>query len=219
MDVMGIANIILITFGLVGYLIYHHYTRFDALLKRSIEDVKEGRVHRFCLEDFKKEQEETEKWKKEHPNLSFLKDAYWYIRHFIYELPELPRYGYRKIKRGIQRAYRGWADEDTWYLNHYLSKVIKESVTRLYKYDICFKIGNTGDNDKDYDLLECKKVLEDIIYAFKINEDICNGDREMYMPKLNKKLREEWKCLTLKEEMRRRTGMRLFNQYFLSLWD
>ena len=195
-------------------------------LTRAIKEIEDSKnpfigkrpnliSHEDVMASFKAEEE----WDSKHPIIAGIKDFYYTTRRFIYEIPELPRYGFRKIKRGIQRAYRGWADEDTWNFDHYLSKIIKEGVSKLYTYDNCIKTGNTGDDDKDWDITETKKILEDIIYAFKINEQIQNGDREGYYPQLSKKFKKEQNCLTRDEERRRVRGMKLFIKHYFSLWD
>lgn len=193
-------------------------------LTRAIKEIEDAKKNNKPLktsshEDFMAECKAEEEWDSKHPIIAGIKDFYYTTRRFIYEIPELPRYGFRKIKRGIQRAYRGWADEDCWNFNHYLSKIIKEGVTKLYTYNNCIRTGNTGDDDKDWDITETKKILEDIIYAFKINEQICNGDREGYYPQLSKKFKKEQNCLTRDEERRRQRGMKLFITHFRSLWD
>ena len=214
---MGIANIILITFGLVGYLIYHHYTRFDALLKRSIDDCKEGRTTPY--KTIQQRWREEAKWEKKHPVQTFFKDCYWYVRRGVIAVFEFPNDFYRKCKRGVQRAYRGWADEDTWNLEHYLSKVIHGSLKRLFKYRSTFKTNNTGDDKIDWNKKESDAIKRDILFAWKIQKDISDGKRKAHHPELKPNLQKKFKCLTHAEELRRKKGMELFDHHFGSLWD
>jgi hypothetical protein len=190
---------------------------------REIEDAKNNNkpLKTTPYEDNQAKWKAEDEWDKKHPIIASIKDFYYTTRRFLYEIPELPRYGFRKIKRGIQRAYRGWADEDTWNFDHYLSKIIKGGVTRLNNLDRCLKTSNTDDEDKNWDITESKKIFEDIIYAFKINEQICNGEREAYYPNLKKSMKDKFDSnfLTRDEERRRIRGMKLFIKYYFSLWD
>lgn len=44
-----------------------------------------------------------------------------------------PRVMWRKVVRYHQRGVRGWADEDTWSFDYYLSRVIVEGLDHLRK--------------------------------------------------------------------------------------
>src|SRR5271154_2774894 len=103
MDVMTLANIVLIGGTLLFMWVIYSIgkpSNFSKDLNKSIQEVKEGKTtpYKDILELFKQEDE----YDKAHPIQAFFKDTYYTIRRFIVEIPEIPRYGYRKIKRGIQ---------------------------------------------------------------------------------------------------------------------
>ncbi len=217
-------GIFFITFFGLGLLwsIYSLFkpSDFSKKLNKAIKDVKEERITRsWNFEEFKKEVEEKKIWNQRHPIQAYVKEIYYILRRFIYEIPNLPRYSYRKIKRGIQRAYFGICDEDSWNLCSYLSKVIRRGLSRLYWSNSTFRTSNTGNDKIDYNENKCHQIKGEIIYAFTLNEQILNGERESYMPKLSKKLKKEFNCLTRDENRRRIKGMKLFVTYFFSLWD
>jgi hypothetical protein len=154
----------------------------------------------------------------------------YYTLQYVFNLPKETFY---TIRRGLQRGYNGWANEDTWNLSSYLSKVIYESVTELKKsshgyaltleYDGSFEYGDNSENERIWyaknETAWCD-ILDTIIYAFKLNHEIAIGNRESYQPRKDLKLSEyKDKYLTLKEEMKRRKGMLYFTQYFQNLWD
>ena len=63
-----------------------------------------------------------------------LGDAYWPIYRFVrWRLwnPINPVRRWRQARAFWQRGRRGWADEDTWSLMDYLSRVIGESLVHL----------------------------------------------------------------------------------------
>jgi hypothetical protein len=193
---------------------------FKKRVDLAIKQCKERKLTPY--KDLKKQWKAEEKWDKAHPIQAYVKNILWHIRHIIREIPELPRYGYRKIKRGLQRAYFGICDEDAWALDHYFSKVILIGLRRLQKLDrLNFRTKNTGNDDKDYDKKETNRILGEMIYSFDINEKIANGDIEGYYPqvikKLSKKRRKDY--LTLQEDLRRKVGMKYFIEYYFSLWD
>lgn len=56
----------------------------------------------------------------------------WWNHGWLYELR--PGTNWRRVKFFIQRGRRGWADCDTWSLDHYLSRVVGESVHHLAEH-------------------------------------------------------------------------------------
>ena len=218
----GIIFIVLFMAGLAWtvYSIFGSRYRFDQKLKKAVQECKEGKTTPFKRSDFFSRFKAKRKWEKDHPYQAFVKKAYRRVRAFIYNLPELPRDGYRKIKRGIQRAYYGWCHEDTWNLEHYLAKVMYGSVKHLFKYSkTTFRTRITKNPETDYDEDESKRIREEILYALKTRFDISEGDREGYYPTLTEKQRKKLKCLTKEENDRLNEGLKLFNKYFFSLWD
>jgi len=121
-----------------------------------------------------------------HPSMNWL-------RWIIYALPDMPRDFYRKCKRGYQRAYRGWADEDVWCLDFYLAKVIKDSIKKLQK--------DTNGYPGNLTAEQWNSILEDIIYTFETCErrldfPIIHIDKERY-----------------------KRGWEHFQNHFNELWD
>jgi hypothetical protein len=179
------------------------------------------------LDKFKAEN----KWIKEHPIRGYFITAYRYIRSFIYNSPDLPSDLYRKIKRGVQRAYYGYSSEDYWCIHSYHSKVVYGLLRDLKKYKhgiplIVFsknalvdEIGNFTDKAELEAKRKWDKILDQMIYAYKLNCDIASGDREVYSKNYNTEQIKEFNVLSLKEEHDRVRGMNLFNKYYLSLWD
>ena len=58
-----------------------------------------------------------------------------------------------------------------------------------------------------------------MILAFKLSDDIGNGDREFNSPKMKNKYTKKYNCLTKEENMQMKEGFQLFIKYFHSLWD
>lgn len=220
---MDVLFFLLFIVGLISSVILSfNFSRMKSIraIEAGIKDVKEGRVTHYTLDDLKAKWKKNEQWALDHPRLARFVSVYYALRRFFYEIPDLPRYGYKKIRRGVQRAYRGWANEDTWALDHYLSKVIKESLIHLKKNKMGYPAtASTGKEEYDYDEARWNDILDEMIYAFDLNEQIANGYREQYYPQIKASERKEMNCLTLKEDIRRRKGMLKFVQYYFSLWD
>jgi hypothetical protein len=154
------------------------------------------------------------------------------VRPFFRDLNNSPRDLYRKVKRGVQRAYRGWADEDVWSCDNYLSRVILGMLKRLkatkqghpcvLEPPDCVVFGSNSPEENEY-YRNCEKawdnILDKMIYAFELNVQIANGDRESYNPTFDEKFRKEMDALTLKEDIERRRGMLYFLKHYESLWD
>ena len=193
--------------------------------------MKEKITRTYSYENLKAEWDWEDALDKEFPIDAFFKRLYRSIRAFIYNIPDMPRDGYRKIKRGIQRAYRGWSDEDCWAGHYYLAKVTYEMLLRLKntKHGIPLDMfpesaklredGNFTNAQEAIAINKWNKTLDKIIYAYKLNVDISNGDREIYAPQMPEDVRNEYKCLSQKEESQRLLGMNLFAKHFFSLLD
>lgn len=218
----GLIFIVLFMAGLAWtvYSIFGARYRFDQKLKKAVQECEEGKTVPYKRSDFFTRFRAERKWEKAHPYLAFFKEAYRVVRCFIYNIPDLPRDGYRKVKRGIQRAYYGWCHEDTWNLEHYLAQVQYESVKHLFEYSkTTFRTQVTDNPENDYDAEESKRIRKEILYALKIRFDVSEGKREAYYPSLTEAQRKKFKALTKAEETRRKAGMELFDRYFGSLWD
>jgi len=120
-------------------------------------------------------------------------ERYWYIYFWNY-VSSIPL----KIKSFFQRGIRGWANEDTWGFDDYLTDVIIEGITHLRQYAHGYPC-----NVKS--LKEWKKILKTIIIGFKAYK------RSVYVYK-NKK--------TYKKQMYKFSkGMKLFVKHYGALWD
>ena len=133
---------------------------------------------------------------------------FWFLRHRIWQIPSEAR---RYVVSFFQRGRRGWAKEDTWQFFGYLSKVIKEGLIHLKKYQHGYPADLT---EKRWD-----KMLDEMIKAFSLAEEIGNDDRSAYAPKLSEKDQKKFKCLTKEEDDLMKEGMSLFIKNFFSLWD
>lgn len=143
-----------------------------------------------------------------------------WLRWLIYNAKDVPHNFYRKCRRGWQRAYSGWADEDCWSLDYYLSKVIRDSVKRLRNHHCGFPGYMTNK--------EWNEKLDAIIYTFDVNDKILN-DYWMALQKC-----DEWKdevyleqkerfndfhVMTFEETERYERGWKYFQEYYFHLWD
>ena len=70
---------------------------------------------------------------------------------------------YRKIKSFIQRGRRGWAEEDTWDFDYYLSNIIAEGT----KYLLVHQHGHP----KDLTEKKWREILKEIIWTFQYLRD------------------------------------------------
>lgn len=120
-----------------------------------------------------------------HPKMNWL-------RWTIYNLPDVPKDIIRKCKRGYQRAYRGWSDEDTWNLDNYLAKVIKESLQH-FRQNLSGCPVNLSEKD-------WQEMLDDMIYTF----DRLQASSFDYVVIDDKRFKNGWKY---------------FQKYFLNLWS
>lgn len=184
-------------------------------IEKGLKDCKEGKISKINLEELEKEIFKKRQW---------YNHCYWWIKHGIWQrLSETPLI----IKSFFQRGIRGWADSDTWGLDFYLSKIIYEGLVYLKKHKQGFPITisptvvNDPNKDIDYDLNEknWNLIMDKVIYAFKLSNDIGNGDREFYLPKLDNKNKRKLKYLTIDEDRKMKKGFKLFIEYYHSFWD
>jgi len=139
----------------------------------------------------------------------------WY-RYFWNYVSSIPL----KVKSFIQRGIRGWADEDTWYFDFYLAKVITQGVKHL------MKCGNSAWSEKE------RKSLKEIIKTYETAMAI--GDCKLiYVPskkftwKRYKQMKRYWKNskykghrpMTLREAKRFEKGFEIFRECYFYLWD
>lgn len=143
-----------------------------------------------------------------------------WFRWLIYNTKDVPNDLYRKCKRGWQRAYRGWAKEDVWNLDGYLSKVIRDSIQRLRNRHCGHPPNMTSE--------EWNKKLDNIIYTFDVNDKILNNywlalqKYNEWKEKIYLEQKEEYcdfHVMTFKETEKYEIGWNLFKQHYFDLWD
>ena len=161
-------------------------------------------------------------------------NIYWLIRHGIWQwLGDRPL----KIRSFFQRGRRGYADEDIWGFDYYLTRIILGGLKQLKNnkcgcpcvlpYD-----PNVHPNDVDWDANQkaWDEILESMIDTFEIANKILNGDPGWYYTPsaeftedgYNKKVKQFDKIMhimTLEEIEQYEKGWNNFRIYFFSLWD
>lgn len=220
MDATLITAIVLLLIGGIGLFYCWWSDKTLRALKRGIADCKAGRTRRWSASSFDKWCKEEKKWEKAHPVQCAFRDAFYAVRRVFYSIPDMPRDAYNEVKYAYQRVRYGWCTRDTWAFDHHLSKVIVGGVKHLRNNITGVpRVDDTGDDEKDYDIKKWEAILDEIIWAFDLNEQIANGYRENYWPEKPAKYAKDKSYLTLKEDIRRRRGMLLFLQYYFLLVD
>ena len=180
-------------------------------------------------------------WDKAHPIRTFLRETWyeiWYrIPRRIFE--DFPA----EVKRFYQRGKYGIADCDIWGLDYYLAEVILRGLRKIRKthmgFPSTFTYDEQGKEKANWDTgsKEWDKVLDKMIYAFQLAQDVLNyyliymsyskWDEDYY--KKSKKLVKQWNK-ELDKDMPKRVmtklmakkyeeGFDLFGKHFLDLWD
>jgi len=126
----------------------------------------------------------------------------------------------KEIKYFIQKGKRGFSDRDLWSFDDYLCEIIPPALRQLAKRSY----GCPGDlwdkkrvNDECY---KWKEILEEMAQGFEAAQQIIDVK---YFKNVKQKDgyytheidRKKQKLLTEKYDK----GMKLFVEYFLSLWD
>ena len=174
----------------------------------------------FSIEAFEAQWAEEDAYDRKHPIKASIKGLYRSIRRFIYNLPDAPRQAYRTVKRGIQRGYRGWSDEDVWEMCAFQSRVTYAMLVNLkankmgYPATIDPKTG-----ELDYDKERWDAILDAMIYGWKLTKDIADGEREGYYVGMTEEYKTKYKMLTEQEEMDRVLGLLLYCEKIQCLWD
>ncbi len=159
---------------------------------------------------------EMEKENKKHPVRAWLRPKFWQMVRF----PEDVK---RAIRTFIQRGKRGYASSDVWGLGYYLSDVISKSVGYLKDHNYGMPNGLTEGQWVD--------ILNEIRDTFDTAKGITDGklylienkkDRkrlEKCLEDNNKEYKTYDRCLSDKEIETYKNGWKLFQKYFLDLWD
>ena len=119
-----------------------------------------------------------------------------------------------RLRAFCERGWNGWAKDDTWNYDLYLSKIISEGLIHLKSYkqgtppEIYKKYDKKGVSQEVKDAQandEWEEKLEKIIFAFKLSKELINGDISIEDEKeVNKYINE---------------GMKLFIRYYFNLWN
>jgi len=148
-----------------------------------------------------------------------------WLRWLIYNAKDVPNDFYRKCKRGWQRAYRGWCDEDVWGFDWYLSKVIVEGLKKLKETKHGTPILDGYDGESDFEEMdkEWERILDTMIWTFETSQKIQNSDW-LLMPingwtENQLKLQASFHLMTAEETRQYLVGWVNFQKYYFALWD
>ncbi len=142
------------------------------------------------------------RWRRPKNWFSNIKDIYFWVKYLK------------------QRAFRGYADCDTWSLDYYLSEVIIGALKKLQKDPM----GHPCDfNNVEEWKLELQKMIEgfeaakriiNLDYADHIQPNWFKNEEPFTDETLKKVWEEQQKDQKTFEEM-----MPIFTKYFFNLWD
>lgn len=177
---------------------------------------------------------------------SWYKEAYYSIRRFFKYKVGTPAAWYRRIKWFIQRGHRGWADCDTWSLDHYLNSWMPKALAHLKKYNHgvpCemfdsmdeYDSPSTTDSSMKIAIERWDTIMNKMIEGFKASKRIVDGlyeeelgpyplrkpagiTKEAWRQKRDDRFKESRK-LEARDEALRKEGMGLFVEHYHSLWD
>ena len=162
------------------------------------------------------------------------KDLYLTIQVKIEQFFDIPRDVYRFFKKGIQRWARGWADEDCWSIDGFLTSIIPPMLKRLKetKQGVPCIAENmeTKEGMKEAER-QWHEILDSIIYTFETSKEIAENDLAYFedwsQEKCDKynKIWIDWKyepkprAMTKEECKRYELGWSNLKKFFYSLWD
>ena len=129
--------------------------------------------------------------------LNIFEKVWWPIRRFIANIP----YHYGEIGFFFQRGRRGWADCDWWNMDYYLVGIILPMLRELKRNGHC----HPGDLTEE----KWDELLSEMIVGFEAAKRICDNKcgAEDYI----KSFEENQGIFEQK--------MKVFTNYFFSLWD
>lgn len=150
-----------------------------------------------------------------------LRDAYWWLWRF-YGSWVSPHRWFRRARLFWQRGTRGFADEDVWSFDSYLTDIIVQGVAKLRENNIGYPasiieddaLGVVIDDDRE-NMDKWKAILSKIIRGFVARKMIADLDYyggEMVENKVTRQL-------LARLEAERDEGMALFAKWFDALWD
>lgn len=143
----------------------------------------------------------------------WIESRWWRLtRGWLYEWG--PRPQWRRLKKFVQRGVRGWADEDVWSFDYYLSDVIVGGLYHIRQHrqgvPTAFWNGNDFDHDKDM----WHQALDTMIQGFGARRAIAN-DEFMELKDGHWEVNHE-KLAELQRQADE--GMKLFAAHFDALW-
>jgi hypothetical protein len=153
----------------------------------------------------------------------------------------IPKEIYEWMECFAQRGKQGYCYKDVWSVDSYLTEIIPPMIKQLKKdtHGYPASLENSEDSDKNFE--KWKEILDKIILGFEAakrlnNQDnwIMNEGNEMVTAPVEGKpyLREinftnpwteeqikHFRELDIKDKAIFNEGMKLFHEYFFSLWD
>jgi hypothetical protein len=143
---------------------------------------------------------------------------------------DIPRDVYRFFKRGIQRWARGWADEDCWSIDRFLTSIIPPMLKRLKETQHGLPTW-TDEKTEEQAQKEWDDILDSIIWTFETSQKIADNELAYFerwsQKQCNKynKIWVDWKyepkprAMTEAECKKYDAGWANLKRYFYSLWD
>jgi hypothetical protein len=221
--------------GIIGFLCFWIYVSFNwRSWKTNLEIWQLKRTKKIKITKNKSYKSVDELLEDLNKRDIWYKELFLILRVRIEQFFDIPRDVYRFFKRGIQRWSRGWADEDVWSINGFLSEIIPQMLKRLKetKQGIPMVVGKMS-NDEEVKQAEelWDEILNNIIWTFEISKKIADSELAYFekwtQTKADKynKIWVDWKYESKpramsKEECRRyENGWKLMKKYFYNLWD
>lgn len=157
---------------------------------------------------------------------------YWFFRYGLFNYLSELKY---KVPNTFQRARRGWGFADTWSLDYYLAKVIRDSIFYLKENKLSIPTNLSDEDNFEFNEKLWNSILDDIIWTFDMALKII--DLDVFFPPSEKEWEQEWynketkfletlknkdympRAATKEEVEKYNKGWKYFQEYFLSLWD
>lgn len=181
---------------------------------------------KFSIEDTMKRLDERIEWDEKHPILAFFRD----IPCLPYRIKITTKQTWLDIRAFCVRGRKGWHYSDVWSFDSYLSKVISQGVKHLKTHKMGYPTGIAETEEEA--LKKWENILDEIIWSFDQYNKCSVGDLSFYIPKPKNETEENWKnwidnhekkyrirIMSKEEDERMRNGMKLFIEYYSSLWD
>jgi len=165
---------------------------------------------------FDKMKKEDE-WYKARPLLNFIRNSYYFV---IYRIPGYFSDGWFEVKEGFRRMFRGYGDYDVWGYNSANSVRQIAILSRLrrtkcgFPYTVFKEDGFEAPSDVQEKAWD--KILDTMIDGFQAildwDEVFIKDKNGAYDPVASDKARA--KCMR-----RFKKGMKVYTEYYFTLWD